>query len=65
MATVMNQCPKCGKGVPISFETSKPSFDSSFPLSGSYKCPHCHTVHQWLKQNLWIEESAPPYPGTA
>jgi len=58
MATVMNQCPKCDKGVPIGFEDNRASFDSNFPWSGSYKCPHCHNVQQWLKQNLWLEESA-------
>lgn len=61
MATVMTKCPKTHKPVAVGFETGKEFLDSRSGRMGTYKCPLCHELHQWLQQDAWVvEESHPP-----
>ena len=57
MATLMTTCPKTHTPVAVGFETGREFLDSRSGRMGTYKCPHCHELHQWIQQDAWVEES--------
>ncbi len=60
MGAILIRCPITGQDVPTGIYMDEETFATLLPFTGQLMCPHCGKMHEWSKNQSWIEEGEAP-----
>lgn len=55
MGSIMIQCPRTLRDVPVGIDTDKHSFEAMPAVHSTMLCPACGAKHVWSKNWAWLD----------